>query len=51
MAADDAGDDVGDVGQGIDVVELGGLGERGEDAQCSAPPSEPADRAFFRQGP
>lgn len=31
MALDDAGDDVVEVGGGIDAVELAGLDERGED--------------------
>jgi hypothetical protein len=31
VALDDAGDDVGDIGLRIDVVELGGLDQGGED--------------------
>jgi hypothetical protein len=31
MAAGDAGDEVGQVGLRVDVIELGGLGERSKD--------------------
>ncbi len=31
MAADDADDDVGEVGLGVEVVQLAGLDERGDD--------------------
>jgi len=43
MAADDAGDDIGDVGLGVDLIELGGLDQRGEDG-----PVVGAARAFLR---
>ena len=54
-----SGQDVGEPGLGIDVVHLAGLCRVRHKqvsirdatvAQCSAPPSEPADNAFFQQG-
>jgi hypothetical protein len=48
MTLDDPGEDVGEVRHRIDVVEFAGLDERSDGAQCSAPPSEPANNAFFR---
>ena len=48
MALDDQRDDGGHVGLGIDAVELAGFDQRGDDGQWPAPPSEPANRAFFR---
>ena len=47
VAGDDAGDDVGEVGIGIDAVELAVSMSEAIVAQCSAPPSEPAKSAFF----
>jgi hypothetical protein len=48
MAVDDPHDRVGEVGIGVDVVQLAGLDQRGDDRQLSAPPSEPAKSAFLR---
>ena len=49
MAVGDLGQDVDEVGLGIDVDELAALDERGDGrAQVSAPLSEPAKSAFLR---
>ena len=54
MATDDAGDDFGDVGLWIDIVELGGLDERGDDGPvfgAAVGAGEQAVLAGQRQGP
>jgi len=48
VALGDSGDDVGQVGEGLDLVQLAGLDGRRDGGRCSAPPSEPAKSAFLR---
>jgi hypothetical protein len=49
VAVDGAGEHVGEIGLGLDVVEFAGLDEGGEDGPVlAAPPSEPANAAFLR---
>lgn len=48
MAVDDAGDDVGEVRYGSTPINLQVSMSEAITAQCSAPPSEPANRAFLR---
>jgi hypothetical protein len=45
MVVDDPGEDVGEVGR-VDVVQLAGFGR--DSGPMLAPPSEPANNAFFR---
>ena len=54
MSADDAGDDIGQVGLRVDVIELGGFDERGEDGPvfgAAVGAGEQAVIAVQRQGP
>jgi hypothetical protein len=48
MTVDDPGEDVCQISERIDVVQLAGSISEATVAQCSAPPSEPANSAFFR---
>jgi hypothetical protein len=48
MTVDDFGKDVGQIAGWVDVVELTGSIREVMVAQCSAPPSNPANNAFFR---
>jgi hypothetical protein len=48
MPVDDFGQDVGEIGERIDVVELASLDRDAPTAQCSAPPSDPENSAFLR---
>src|SRR4029434_7750125 len=51
VSVDDPRDDVGQVALRIDTVEMAGFDQRGDDSPvlgATAPPSEPAKRAFWR---
>jgi hypothetical protein len=48
MPGDDAGDDAGEVNQGLDAGHLGVSISDATTAQYRAPPSDPAKSAFFR---
>lgn len=48
MTFDEAGEDVGEMGFGIDVVEFVGFDERGENGPVLALPSDPAKSEFFQ---
>lgn len=48
MATDQAGEDVGDVGVGSDVVQLAGLDGEAGTTQCWPPPSELTESACLR---
>ena len=48
MAVDDFGDHVGEIGVWIDAIKLQVSISEAMTAQCSPPPSEPANSAFFR---
>ncbi len=45
---DELGQDVGEVGLGIDAVQLAGLDQRGQTSPIFRPSSLPAKRAFLR---
>lgn len=48
MPVDDPGQDVGEIGERIDVVELASLDQGCDDGPMSTPPSDPANSAFLR---
>jgi hypothetical protein len=48
MTVDDPGEDIGEIPERVDVIQFTVSINEATVAQCPAPPSEPANNAFFR---